>query len=148
MVDDNQLKTPVAGTRRVPSAGEERHMMDDNQTPVAGTRRVPSAGVERHMMDDNQLKLLVSERYAAVAEGTATCGSLCGCTDNADSLASVSAIPLTSWPHCPRVRISACPVAIRKHWRQCSRVKPCSIWAAERASTASWPPARSGRPAA
>jgi arsenite methyltransferase len=37
-------------------------------------------------MNDNQLKLLVSERYAAVAEGTATCGSLCGCTDNADSL--------------------------------------------------------------
>jgi arsenite methyltransferase len=42
---------------------------------------------ERDKMNDNQLKLLVSERYAAVAEGTATCGSLCGCTDNADSLA-------------------------------------------------------------
>jgi len=33
------------------------------------------------------LKGEVERRYAEVAEGTATCGSLCGCTDNAEGLA-------------------------------------------------------------
>jgi arsenite methyltransferase len=36
---------------------------------------------------NDDLKVLVREHYAAVAEGTATCGSLCGCTDNAEYLA-------------------------------------------------------------
>jgi arsenite methyltransferase len=34
-----------------------------------------------------ELKDAVRERYSAVAEGTATCGSLCGCTSNAEDLA-------------------------------------------------------------
>ena len=34
-----------------------------------------------------QLKAAIRERYAEVAEGTATCGSLCGCTENAEGLA-------------------------------------------------------------
>jgi SAM-dependent methyltransferase len=33
------------------------------------------------------LKAEVQQRYGEVAEGTATCGSLCGCTDNAEGLA-------------------------------------------------------------
>jgi arsenite methyltransferase len=33
------------------------------------------------------LKDEVKQRYAEVAEGTASCGSLCGCTDNAEALA-------------------------------------------------------------
>jgi arsenite methyltransferase len=33
------------------------------------------------------LKDEVRQRYAEVAEGTASCGSLCGCTDNAEGLA-------------------------------------------------------------
>lgn len=39
------------------------------------------------MKPDDALKLAVQERYTEVAEGTATCGSLCGCTTNADELA-------------------------------------------------------------
>jgi ubiquinone/menaquinone biosynthesis C-methylase UbiE len=39
-------------------------------------------------VDGTELKDAVKERYAAVAEGTATCGSLCGCTANADGLAT------------------------------------------------------------
>src|SRR5271156_1696634 len=38
-------------------------------------------------MEDKQLKAVISERYAAVADGTAGCGSLCGCTDSAEGLA-------------------------------------------------------------
>lgn len=38
-------------------------------------------------MDDVALKLAVTTRYSEVAEGTATCGSLCGCTENAEGLA-------------------------------------------------------------
>jgi arsenite methyltransferase len=38
-------------------------------------------------MDVIDLKDEVKLRYAEVAEGTATCGSLCGCTDNAEGLA-------------------------------------------------------------
>ena len=34
-----------------------------------------------------RLKAAVTARYAEVAEGTATCGSLCGCTDRAGDLA-------------------------------------------------------------
>ncbi|MFI5386384.1 MAG: arsenite methyltransferase [Fimbriimonadales bacterium] len=37
--------------------------------------------------DAAQIKETVKERYAQVAEGTACCGSLCGCTDNAEGLA-------------------------------------------------------------
>jgi arsenite methyltransferase len=39
------------------------------------------------MMEGNQIKAAVREQYGKVAEGTATCGSLCGCTDNAEGLA-------------------------------------------------------------
>lgn len=38
-------------------------------------------------MNDSNVKNLVRLRYAEVAEGTATCGSLCGCTPNAEELA-------------------------------------------------------------
>ncbi len=38
-------------------------------------------------MEGKDIKLVVSTRYAEVAEGTATCGSLCGCTANAEDLA-------------------------------------------------------------
>ena len=37
--------------------------------------------------DNLQMKEVVRARYSEVAEGTATCGSLCGCTDNAADLA-------------------------------------------------------------
>src|SRR6516164_4381335 len=38
-------------------------------------------------MDGDLIKLAVKEQYAKVAQGEATCGSLCGCTDNAEGLA-------------------------------------------------------------
>src|SRR4051812_41567760 len=38
-------------------------------------------------MENEALKLAVTTRYAEVAEGTASCGSLCGCTENAEGLA-------------------------------------------------------------
>lgn len=38
-------------------------------------------------MESQELKEAVKTRYAEVAEGTATCGSLCGCTQNAEVLA-------------------------------------------------------------
>jgi ubiquinone/menaquinone biosynthesis C-methylase UbiE len=39
------------------------------------------------MADPTELKQFVQLRYAEVAEGTATCGSLCGCTPHAEELA-------------------------------------------------------------
>lgn len=39
------------------------------------------------MTDPTELKQVVRQRYSEVAEGTATCGSLCGCTPNAQELA-------------------------------------------------------------
>jgi len=39
------------------------------------------------MMEGNEIKAAVKERYGKVAKGEATCGSLCGCTDNAEGLA-------------------------------------------------------------
>jgi len=38
-------------------------------------------------MEAIQIKALVKERYGEVALGKASCGALCGCTDNADGLA-------------------------------------------------------------
>lgn len=38
-------------------------------------------------MENNALKLAVITSYTGVAEGTGTCGSLCGCTENAEDLA-------------------------------------------------------------
>jgi SAM-dependent methyltransferase len=38
-------------------------------------------------MDVVELKQKVQDRYSEVADGTATCGSLCGCTENAEQLA-------------------------------------------------------------
>ena len=38
-------------------------------------------------MEANQIKAAVEEQYAKVAHGEATCGSLCGCTSNAEGLA-------------------------------------------------------------
>jgi arsenite methyltransferase len=38
-------------------------------------------------MQDDPLKVIVRERYAEVARGEAGCGSLCGCTENAEGLA-------------------------------------------------------------
>jgi ubiquinone/menaquinone biosynthesis C-methylase UbiE len=38
-------------------------------------------------MESTQIKAAVKDQYAKVARGEATCGSLCGCTDNAEGLA-------------------------------------------------------------
>src|SRR4051794_7970756 len=38
-------------------------------------------------VDDAGLKDVVKARYSEVAEGAACCGSLCGCSDNAEGLA-------------------------------------------------------------
>src|SRR5271156_7005951 len=38
-------------------------------------------------MEGTQIKAVVEEQYARVARGEATCGSLCGCIDNAEGLA-------------------------------------------------------------
>ena len=38
-------------------------------------------------MESTQIKAAVKEQYGKVATGEATCGSLCGCTDNAGGLA-------------------------------------------------------------
>ncbi|MDR3633440.1 MAG: arsenite methyltransferase [Isosphaeraceae bacterium] len=38
-------------------------------------------------MADSEVKAFVQLRYGEVAQGTATCGSLCGCTENAEDLA-------------------------------------------------------------
>jgi arsenite methyltransferase len=38
-------------------------------------------------MEDSDVKAAVAEQYGKVARGEATCGSLCGCTDNAEGLA-------------------------------------------------------------
>jgi SAM-dependent methyltransferase len=38
-------------------------------------------------MAGDQIKAAVTQRYAAVASGEATCGSLCGCSGNAEALA-------------------------------------------------------------
>ena len=38
-------------------------------------------------MESNQIKAAVKEQYAKVAKGETTCGSLCGCTGNAETLA-------------------------------------------------------------
>jgi arsenite methyltransferase len=38
-------------------------------------------------MDSHRIKAAVKEQYAAVANGETTCGSLCGCTENAVGLA-------------------------------------------------------------
>src|SRR5271167_4534483 len=38
-------------------------------------------------MEGNQVKAAVKEQYGKVARGEATCGALCGCTENAEGLA-------------------------------------------------------------
>src|SRR5580693_4202669 len=38
-------------------------------------------------MEGDAVKEAVQKRYAEVARGEASCGSLCGCTDNAEGLA-------------------------------------------------------------
>ncbi len=38
-------------------------------------------------MESTQIKAVVKEQYSKVAKGEATCGSLCGCTENAEGLA-------------------------------------------------------------
>ena len=98
-------------------------------------------------MEGDQIKAAVKEQYGKVAEAKVTCGSLCGCTDNAEGWPSPSATPPMSWPPCPTGPISAFPAAIPRPSRRCGRAKRCSIWAAGPVSTASLRPARSGRPA-
>ena len=39
------------------------------------------------MMEGDEIRAAVRERYGEVAKGEATCGSLCGCTENAEGLA-------------------------------------------------------------
>ena len=39
------------------------------------------------MMEGNQIKTAVKQQYGKVAMGEATCGSLCGCKQNAEGLA-------------------------------------------------------------
>ncbi len=49
----------------------------------------------------DDIKAVVRTRYAEVAEGSATCGSLCGCTENAEGLAlafGYSAVELATLP--------------------------------------------------
>src|SRR5262245_13050216 len=50
-------------------------------------RETPKEDSAMNVLDANEVKATVKERYGQVAEGTATCGSLCGCTDNAAGLA-------------------------------------------------------------
>ena len=38
-------------------------------------------------MEGDEIKAAVKAQHARVARGEATCGSLCGCTDNAEGLA-------------------------------------------------------------
>ena len=97
------------------------------------------------MMEGNEIKAAVKEQYAKVAKGEATCGSLCGCTDNAEGLAitfGYSAAELATLPEGANLGLSCGnPQAMAAHW---CRGKPCSISAAGQASTASqWPLARS-----
>ena len=97
-------------------------------------------------MGGNAIKAVVQERYAEVARGEATCGSLCGCTDNAEGLAitfGYSADELATLPEGANLGLSCGNPQALAAW---SRARPCSTWAAGRASTASSPPARSGRP--
>ncbi len=53
------------------------------------------------MMEGAQVKAAVREQYEKVANGEATCGSLCGCTENAEGLAitfGYSALELATLP--------------------------------------------------
>jgi arsenite methyltransferase len=52
-------------------------------------------------MESDQIKAAVEEQYGKVAKGEATCGSLCGCTENAEGLAitfGYSAVELATLP--------------------------------------------------
>jgi arsenite methyltransferase len=52
-------------------------------------------------MEGNQIKAAVKDQYGKVAKGEASCGSLCGCTENAEGLAitfGYSALELASLP--------------------------------------------------
>ena len=52
-------------------------------------------------MEGNEIKAAVKEQYGKVAKGEATCGSLCGCTENAEGLAitfGYSAVELATLP--------------------------------------------------
>ena len=99
-------------------------------------------------MESTQIKAAVKEQYGKVAKGEATCGSLCGCTDNAEGLA------ITFGYSAGRAGDAARGGEPRPFLRQSAsgggdagRAKPCSTWAVVRDSIASWLPARSGRPA-
>ncbi len=97
-------------------------------------------------MESEQVKTAVRERYGEVARGEATCGSLCGCTENAEGLAitfGYSADELATLPEGANLGLSCGnPQAV-------AALQPgevCSTWAAGPESTVSLPPGRSGRP--
>lgn len=66
--------------------GRESSPPDVIEQGLSRKRNAKRKGVTT--MEPIQLKDLVRSRYAEVAEGTATCGSLCGCTANAEELAT------------------------------------------------------------
>ncbi len=53
-------------------------------------------------MEGDMVKEAVRQRYGEVARGEATCGSLCGCTENAEGLA----ITLHAEAVCKMVEVS------------------------------------------
>ncbi len=62
-------------------------MMETNQLKTLGGDE--AACCEPGCCSDAEaVKATVRERYAEVAKGEASCGSLCGCTDNAEELAT------------------------------------------------------------
>jgi ArsR family transcriptional regulator, arsenate/arsenite/antimonite-responsive transcriptional repressor len=63
-------------------------------------------GERGRMMEDAQIKAAVREQYGKVAEGDATCGSLCGSTENAEKLAISFAYQRANWRRCPKGPIS------------------------------------------
>ena len=99
-------------------------------------------------MESTQIKAAVKEQYGKVAKGEATCGSLCGCTDNAEGLAitfGYSPAELATLPEGRYCSLS-CGNPQSGESGHGSRAKPSSTWAAERVSIASWLPATSVRP--
>jgi arsenite methyltransferase len=56
-------------------------------TVIFARPHIDAPGGGSDVMDIIDLKGEVERRYGEVAEGTASCGSLCGCTENAEGLA-------------------------------------------------------------
>ena len=67
----------------------ERRIVLRGMTTIFFAQIYPLRRMQRRgqAMEDNQIKAAVKEQYGKVATGEATCGSLCGCTENAEGLA-------------------------------------------------------------